>query len=85
MKGGRKLSKKWYPVINYEECIECGACVGKCSHGVYESNNIKPVVINVEGCIDGCRGCQNLCPTGAIEYVGDADGQSSCDCSCSCD
>jgi len=35
------VSKKWYPVINFE------------------------------GCIDGCRGCQNLCPTEAISYVGE--------------
>ena len=30
------MSKKWHPVINYESCSECGACVKKCSYGVYE-------------------------------------------------
>jgi len=49
------LSKKWYPVIDYTICKECGACVKKCKHGVF---NIKkapsPVVMN-----------------GVITYVGD--------------
>jgi len=78
------MSKKWYPVINFEKCIECGACIDKCSHGVYEKNTTKPNVICAEGCIDGCRGCQNLCPTGAIEYVGDTGQESECGCNCSC-
>lgn len=80
------MSKKWYPVINYETCIECGACIEKCSHGVYDKSNSKPTVIHPEGCIDGCRGCQNLCPSESIQYVGDTGinkgGGCSCDCGC---
>jgi len=78
------MSKKWYPVINYENCVECGACINKCSHGVYEKGTSKPNVIFPEGCVEGCRGCQKLCPADAIEYVGDTGSNSSCDCSCSC-
>jgi len=80
------MSKKWYPVINYETCNECGACVNKCSHGVYEKSTSRPHVINPDGCIDGCHGCQKLCQTQSIEYVGDT-GQSqsiSIDCNGSC-
>jgi len=79
-----KMSKRWYPVINYETCIECGACIQKCSHGVYDKEEVKPNVIYPEGCIDGCRGCQNLCPSESIEYVGDVGQQKECDCGCSC-
>lgn len=75
------MSKKYYPVINYETCIECGACVEKCSHGVYEKNTLKPNVIFPEGCIDGCHGCQNLCTTASIDYVGDVGQSSRCGCS----
>jgi ferredoxin len=39
------MSKRWYPVINYETCIECGACIQKCSHGVYDKEEVKPNVI----------------------------------------
>lgn len=79
------MSKKWYPVINYETCTDCGACIAKCSHGVYETGTSKPNVVYPDGCIDGCHGCQVLCPTNSIDYVGDTGQSSSCNCSCSCD
>ena len=77
------MSKTWYPVINYEKCIECGACVEKCTHGVYKNGSSRPVVIFPEGCVQGCHGCGNLCPAGAIDYVGEGnkDGESSSCCS----
>lgn len=77
------MAKTWYPVINYENCTECGACVIQCSHGVYEKNTMKPNVIHPDGCVDGCRGCQSLCLVNAIDYVGDLGQKSSCGC-CSC-
>lgn len=76
------MSKKWYPVINFENCIECGACVDKCTHGVYEKGTNKPNVIYPEGCVEGCHGCQNLCPANAIEYVGDNGTGFVYNCSC---
>ena len=33
-----------------------------------------PVVVNPDGCVDHCHGCGNLCPQGAITYVGDDTG-----------
>lgn len=78
------MSKNWYPVINYSTCSECGACIDKCKHGVYsKESGKKPVVIYPEGCVDGCRGCQNLCPTNSIEYAGDDKKSKNCGC-CSC-
>ena len=79
------MSKNWYPVINYENCIECKACINKCTHGVYDKTKEKPVVIYTEGCLEGCRGCQTLCQSGAIEYIGDTGATSEgCNCGCSC-
>jgi NAD-dependent dihydropyrimidine dehydrogenase PreA subunit len=82
------MSKSWYPVINYELCAQCGACVEKCSHGVYNKAKApRPVVVFPEGCVQGCHGCGNLCPNGAIEYFGDikeAD-MESCGCGCGSD
>lgn len=78
------MSKNWYPVIDYEKCSECGACFDKCCQGVYELRGNTPVVVNPDGCIEGCRGCQKLCPSSAIEYVGDTGTSSECSCEC-CD
>jgi len=32
------MSMKWYPVINYENCIECCGCVEMCPNGVCEKD-----------------------------------------------
>lgn len=89
------MSKKWYPVIDYSVCKECGVCISKCSHGVYDQRKAPaPKVVLPEGCIEGCHGCGNLCPTGAIRYVGENTGwtppqgekgnECGCDCSTGC-
>ena len=73
------MSKNWYPVIDYVACAECGTCVAKCKHGVYDKAKApSPVVVNPEGCIEGCKGCGSICPNDAIQYVGDT--AASCDC-----
>ena len=69
------MAKKWYPVIDILTCQECGSCTAKCSHGVYDKRKAPvPVVVNPDNCIDRCHGCGNLCPVGAISYVGDDTG-----------
>lgn len=79
------MSKNWYPVIDYAECTECGACVDMCEHGVYDRSKApSPVVIFPKGCIEKCKGCGNLCPSSAIQYVGDVQNNSSCDCGGGC-
>ncbi len=80
------MSKTWYPVIDYSTCLECGVCVNKCSHGVYEKETNTPKVIFSEGCIEGCTGCQKLCPSSSIEYVGQElkNGNLNCGCNCNC-
>lgn len=79
------MSKKWYPVIDYVKCAECGACVDMCPHGVYDKKKAPtPIVIFPEGCIEGCHGCGNQCPTGSIEYVGDTKEKASNGCGCEC-
>lgn len=87
------MSKKWYPVINYVDCAECGSCIDMCPHEVYDVEKApSPIVVNRVGCIEGCHGCGNLCPNGAITYVGDDTGwtppngednnSNSCGCGC---
>ncbi len=69
------MAMNWYPVVDYLACIECGTCVNKCPHGVYDKVKApSPLVIHPEECIDHCHGCGNRCPEGAITYVGDDTG-----------
>ncbi|HWR11000.1 MAG TPA: 4Fe-4S dicluster domain-containing protein [Rectinemataceae bacterium] len=82
------MSRRWYPVIDYVKCAECGSCVAMCRHGVYDKlRSPTPVVIFPDGCVAGCKGCGNACPNEAIAYVGDmkaADGRG-CDAGgCEC-
>ena len=77
------MSKTWYPMIDSEKCIECGACIDKCSHGVYDKEQAPtPVVTAPDDCVQGCHGCGNLCPAEAITYVGDTGQDSGEDCGC---
>ena len=87
------MAKKWYPVIDILICMECGSCVNKCSHGVYNKDKFPvPIVVYPDGCVDHCHGCGNLCPQGAITYVGEDTGWTpphgksaetpSCGCCC---
>jgi NAD-dependent dihydropyrimidine dehydrogenase PreA subunit len=32
----KNMSRKWYLVIDYVACAECGSCVDMCQHGVYD-------------------------------------------------
>lgn len=80
------MSKNWYPIINYDNCIECGSCIKKCSYGVYDKAKAPtPVVVFPEGCVQGCHGCGNLCPAEAITYYGDNGKGKPSVCGCSRD
>ena len=69
------MSKTWYPVIDYLTCTECSICIDKCPQGVYDVTKAPcPVVVNPTSCVDHCHGCGNVCPVGAITYVGDNTG-----------
>ena len=86
------MTKTWYPIIDYLVCTDCGACISKCTHGVYDKEKApSPVVKNPDSCIDHCHGCGNICPVGAIIYVGEDTGwvppngaleDEECGCSC---
>lgn len=70
-------------MINQSKCIGCMACYDMCKHGVFTIENDKPKVIYREGCVEGCHGCGNQCPQGAIVYSGDF--KSAIKCACNCD
>jgi NAD-dependent dihydropyrimidine dehydrogenase PreA subunit len=68
------MSKTWYPIIDYDKCRECGICIDKCSHEVYDKGKApKAVVVSPQTCVEGCAGCADICPYGAITYFGDRE------------
>jgi NAD-dependent dihydropyrimidine dehydrogenase PreA subunit len=79
------MSKNWYPVVDFEKCVQCGTCVDMCRHGVYDKARApEPVVVFPEGCVQGCKGCGNRCPVEAIQYVGDVGAANGGGCGCGC-
>lgn len=56
------MAQKWYPVIDYVSCIECGTCSAKCPHGVYDSAKeavIEYLYLDLKIC-DRCIGTENI-------------------------
>ena len=62
----------WGPKIDYEKCVSCGKCVDFCHVKAFASEEIegkkRTVVKNPNACIVFCRGCEDICPAGAITH-----------------
>jgi ferredoxin len=68
----------WDPRIDYEKCISCGKCFDFCHVGAFrieEKDDKKRIVVNPNKCIVFCRGCQAVCPEGAITYPSEEETQ----------
>lgn len=73
-------------------CTGCGLCVMVCPHAVFEINNRKARIIDIDDCME-CGACARNCQFGAISVktgVGCAaaiingiltNSEPSCDCS----
>jgi len=61
--------ERWYPVIDYSRCAECGQCFDFCLFGAYERDDAGRVkVISPDSCKPGCPACARVCPAGAIIF-----------------
>ena len=64
------MAKKWYPVIDYLTCAECGACIKKMSHTVSTKQKKRrlpssPIRMDV---FDHCHGLREPVPAGR-DYI----------------
>lgn len=73
----------WGPKIDYEKCISCGRCVEFCHNHVFafeEKGGQKlSVVKNPNNCVVFCRGCEDICPAGAISHPSEEETQKIID------
>jgi NAD-dependent dihydropyrimidine dehydrogenase PreA subunit len=49
-------------------CVGCAVCTQVCPHGVFELNDHKARVIDLDGCME-CGACATNCPAGAIRVT----------------
>ena len=70
----------WSPKIDYEKCITCGKCVDFCHKEVFafeENEGKKRTVVKKDnGCVVFCRGCEDICPAGAITHPSEEETKS---------
>ena len=69
--------------VRYTWCSN-GSRFNKYMHGVNEQEGNRTIVVGLINCIENCRGCQELCPSEAIEYAGDKGNDNKNICSCDC-
>jgi len=54
--------------IDHDKCDGCGTCKDTCPTSVFEINDGKSKVVNLEACLV-CRACEVQCPKGAIQVI----------------
>jgi NAD-dependent dihydropyrimidine dehydrogenase PreA subunit len=61
----------WDPTLDYSKCSSCGKCVDFCHMNTFkfeEKDGKKTTVVNPNRCVVFCRGCEDICPVGAITH-----------------
>lgn len=57
----------WFPVIDYDRCTGCGACLSFCLFGVYGREGAIQV-LRPDACKPHCPACARVCPERAILF-----------------
>ena len=59
----------WFPVIDYQFCTSCGACMDFCLFGVFDKTEDGKITVAVpENCKDFCPACARICPHNAVIF-----------------
>lgn len=60
---------RWYPVVDFDCCMNCLECLNFCLFGVYSLGEANAVQVEQpDACRDGCPACARICPHGAIMF-----------------
>ena len=64
-----KVSRRWYPVIDYDRCTNCMECIDFCLFGVYGVDALDRILVEAQdSCKKGCPACSRVCPENAIVF-----------------
>lgn len=64
-----QIQPRWYPVLDYELCVNCKQCHDFCLFGVYDLDADGRVTASTpDACKPGCPACARVCPVGAIMF-----------------
>jgi Pyruvate/2-oxoacid:ferredoxin oxidoreductase delta subunit len=64
----------WFPVIDYDRCVNCKQCMNFCLFGTYGlSADGRVQVVKPSGCKTNCPACARMCPRQAIIFPKYAD------------
>ncbi len=77
-KGIAREKIPWDPKINYEKCVSCGKCVDFCHMNAFkleENAGKKTTTVSPNRCVVFCRGCEDVCPEGAITHPSEEETQ----------
>lgn len=72
----------WDPKIDPNKCTACGKCVEFCHTQAFKTqtaNGKKVTVVNPNRCVVFCRGCEEICPAGAITHPDEEETQKVID------
>ncbi len=72
----------WDPKIDYLRCTTCGKCVKFCHMKAFKTETInskKKTIVNPNRCVVFCRGCEDICPKGAITHPSEEETQKLID------
>ena len=72
----------WDPKIDYEKCVTCGKCVDFCHMNAFtfeEKDGKKQTKVIPNKCVVFCRGCEDVCPAGAITHPSEEKTQAIID------
>jgi len=59
----------WFPVIDYDRCVNCLQCLSFCPFGVYGTDaGGRVAVAHPASCKNGCPACSRICPELAIIF-----------------
>ncbi len=60
---------RWYPIIDFDRCVNCLECLDFCLFGVFDLDaSGRIAVLDADACRNGCPACARVCPSQAIMF-----------------